>query len=132
MKRAGEHNAEAAGQEGETAPAHHHDDHTTTTTTTASLNKKKPRRGGGLVDDALAHQEEGALIEEWNLLCDLPYVAFRHLLDFLSSSPANAGVPPSFVDFIINLVINLVIDSAEGVVWPGAVPRARRERAVRW
>jgi hypothetical protein len=89
MKRAREQNVDEAGQEGEAASAHHHhdDDHTTT----ASPNKKKPRRGGGLVDD---DEDEGGLIEEWNLLCDLPYVAFRRLLDFLSSSPANAGAAP--------------------------------------
>jgi hypothetical protein len=90
MKRAREQNVEAAGQEGEAASAHHHDDHTTT----ASPNKKKPRRGGGLVDDD--DEDEGGSIEEWNLLCDLPYVAFRHLLDFLSSCPANAGAAPFF------------------------------------
>jgi len=82
MKRAREQNVEAAGHEAETASAHHHDD-----TTTASPNKK-PRRGRS--DD-----EEGGLIE-WNLLCDLPYVAFRQLLDFLSSCPANAGAAPFF------------------------------------
>jgi hypothetical protein len=41
-------------------------------------------------------EDEGGSIEEWNLLCDLPYVAFRHLLDFLSSCPANAGAAPFF------------------------------------
>ena len=61
---------------------------TSMTTTTASPNIKK---GGGLVDD----DEEGGSIE-WNLLCDLPYVAFRQLLDFLSSCPANAGAAPFF------------------------------------
>jgi hypothetical protein len=87
MKRAREQNVEAAGQEGETASAHH--DHTTT----ASPNNKKPRCGG-LVD---GDDEDGGLIE-WNLLRDLPYVAFRRLLDFLSSpTAANAGTTPCFI-----------------------------------
>jgi hypothetical protein len=90
MKRAREQNVEAAGQQGgETAvcvvlPAHRHDDDTTT----ASPNRKKPRLGGRVDDD----DKEGGL--EWNLLRDLPYVAFRRLLDFLSSATANAGTTP--------------------------------------
>ncbi len=122
MKRAREQNVEsAAGQQGETA---HHD------TTTGSPDRKKPRRAGRAEDD----DEEGGL--EWNLLRDLPYVAFRRLLDFLSVNSGGA---------FGNLVIGrkLVIDLVFGLNWnrglvecclawgAGAMPRARRKRAVR-
>jgi hypothetical protein len=145
MKRAREQNVEAAGQQGgETAvcvvlPAHRHDDDTTTT---ASPNRKKPRLGGRVDDD----DKEGGL--EWNLLRDLPYVAFRRLLDFLSSATANAGTAPflyllgsiylRFVYMFMCLFVYLFICLFRGLVegsfaWgAGAVPRARREWTVRW
>ncbi len=70
------------GGQGETAcvvlPAHHH--------------HQTKRRRGELVDDD--DDDEGGLA--WNLVRDLPYVAFRRLPDFLSSATADAGTPPNF------------------------------------
>jgi hypothetical protein len=101
MKRAREQNESAAGQQGETA---HRD------TTTASPDRKKPRAGRAEDYD----DKEGGL--EWNLLRDLPYVAFRRLLDFLSSATADAGTPPT----ISLLYCILFVD-----VLPFLVQRAR-------
>jgi hypothetical protein len=101
MKRAREDSVDASGQlggQGETAcvvlPAHHH--------------HQTKRRRGELVDND-DDDEEGGL--EWNLLRDLPYVAFRRLLDFLSPSE---GPPPRKAARVPELC------------------RVRAERAVRW
>jgi hypothetical protein len=103
MKRAREQNESAAGQQGETA---HHD------TATASPDRKKPRAGRAEYDN----DKEGGL--EWNLVRDLPYVAFRRLLDFLSSAAtADAGTPPFSISLLYCI---LFID-----VLPFLVQRAR-------
>jgi hypothetical protein len=69
--------------------------------------KKRQRvtTGGNSLDQQSAMEQEHE--EEWNLLGQLPYVALRRLLDFLSFSPSSstptAGTSPLF--FLLSLVI---------------------------
>ena len=88
--------------------------------TTASPSRKKPRLGGEPVDEEAR--------DEWNLLSDLPYVALRCLLDFLSSTASPTGTRFRFRFICWKLVFSLFMAEGSGLVLPG-VPELCRVRA---